>query len=134
MSILIYLFYPNPGHLTYGSTQILLLFALCGGLLVASLLIRLWRTRQTNAVTRKLSRSWSSVAFWFGISGLVLTVSRVEKIQFIAMRFLWVVWVAVLALALVLQYRMFRMRHYAVVPRKVMPDDPGAKYLPGKRK
>ena len=134
MNILTYLFYPNPGHLTYGSTQILLLLALCGGLILLSFLIRIWRTRQTNAVTKRLSRSWSSVALWFGISGLVLTVSRVEKIQFIAMRFLWVIWAAVLILAVVLQYRMFRMRHYEVMPRKAAKDDPGAKYLPGKKK
>lgn len=43
MDILTYLFYPNPGHLTYGSMQALIAFAVCGGLLLVALLIRLDR-------------------------------------------------------------------------------------------
>lgn len=132
-SFLTYLFYPNPGHLTYTSVQIVIAFCVSGALIVLSFLIRFWRSRLTNAVTKKLSRSWSSASLWFGIVGLVLVVSRVEKIQFIAMRFLWVIWAILLLLAVVLQYRIFRMRHYEVMPRagKVDPRD---HYLPGKKK
>ncbi len=134
MNILTYLFYPNPGHLTYDSTQTLIAFAVCGGLLLVALLIRFWRARQINAITKKLSRSWSAVSFWFGVIGLVLIVSRVEKIQFVAMRFLWVIWAVLLVALVLLQYRIYRMRHYELMPRKVAPDDPRAKYLPGKKK
>ena len=134
MNFLTYLFSPNPGHLTYGSTQVIALLTLSAGLMLASFAITFWRGRLQNAITKKLSRVWSSLSFWFGIVGLVLTVSRVEKIQFIAMRFLWVLWAILLLLAVFLQYRFFRMRHYEVLPRKAAPDDPRAKYLPGKRK
>lgn len=134
MNLLTYLFYPNPGRVTYGSPEVLIAFAVCGGLLLVALLIRLWRARQINAITKKLSRSWSAVSFWFGIIGLVLIVSRVEKIQFVAMRFLWVIWALALVGLLFLQYRIYRMRHYELMPRTAAPDDPRAKYLPGKKR
>ncbi len=134
MDLLTYLFYPNPGRVTYGSAGVLIAFAVCGGLIVGAALIRLWRTRLTTAITKKLSRSWSAVSFWFGVIGLLLTVSRVEKIQFVAMRFLWVLWALLLVALVILQYRIFRMRNYEVLPRTVAPDDPRAKYLPGKKK
>ncbi len=133
MSILTYLFYPNPGRLTYGSTEIVALLAVCGALIVLSFLIRLWRSRTANGMTKKLTRSWSSLTFWFGIVGLVLIVCRVEKIQFLAMRFLWVFWGVFLLLALVMQYRVFRSRHYEVMPR-VGKVDPRDQYLPGRKK
>lgn len=134
MEYLTYIFYPNPGRLTYGSTQILILLAVCGGLVILSFAIRFWRRGLQSAITKKLSKSWSACSFWFGIVGLVLIVSRVEKIQFVAMRFAWVLWGIALLTTLFLQYRVFRMRHYEVLPRKATPDDPGAKYMPGKRK
>ena len=134
MSFLTFLFSPNPGHLAYGSAQAVTLLCVSAGLILASFLIRYWRVRLVNAVTKKLSRSWSSTAFWFGCIGLVLIVSRIEKIQFLAMRFFWVLWVVLLILVIVIQGRVFRMRHYAVLPRVSRPDDPSAKYLPGKRK
>ena len=133
-TFLVYLFYPNPGRLTYGSTQIIAGFVLCGGFIVLSFLLRLWRARLTNAITKKLSRAWSSISFWFGLVGLVLIVSRIEKIQFLAMRFLWVIWGVLLVLLIALQYRLFRMRHYEVMPRKIAQDNPGAKYLPNRKR
>lgn len=134
MNILTYLFYPNPGRVTYGSAEVLIVFAVCGALMLAAIGIRVWRGRLTNATTKKLSRSWSAIAFWFAITGLVLTVSRVEKIQFVAMRFLWILWGALLLALVILQYRIFRMRNYEVLPRATAPEDPRAKYLPSKRK
>ena len=134
MSILTYLFYPNPGRLTYGSTQIIVLFVVCGGLVLLSFAVRYWRKGLQSAVTKKLSKTWSSCAFWYGIVGLVLIVSRVEKIQFLAMRFAWVLWALAALATLFLQYRLFRMRHYEVLPRKVTTNDPRAKYMPGKKR
>lgn len=134
MDFLAYVFYPNPGRLTYGSTQILVLFAVCGGLVVLSFVIHFWRKGLSNAMTKKLSKSWSSTAFWFGVVGLVLIVSRVEKIQFLAMRFAWVLWAVALLAAIFIQFRVFRMRHYQVLPRAESPEDPRSKYMPGKKK
>lgn len=134
MDLLTSLFYPNPGRVTYTSPEVLAALALCVGLIVAAFAIRVWRSRMGNAVTKKLSRSWSPIGFWFGCIGLVMTVARVEKIQFLAMRFLWVLWIAGLLFALFVQYRLFRMRHYEVLPRATAPTDPRARYLPGRRK
>lgn len=133
MNVLTYLFYPNPGHAAYGDAAVIAALALCVGLVVLSFAIQYWRGRIQNAVTKKLSRTWSSISFWFGVVGLVLAVSRVEKIQFIAMRFLWALWALLLILIVILQWRIFRMRHYEVLPR-VGKVDPRDLYLPGKKR
>lgn len=133
MPILTYIFYPNPGRVTYGSPEMLALLGLCAGLVVLSFVIKFWRSRLQNASTKKLSRSWSSLCLWFGVVGLVLVVARVEKIQFVAMRFLWVIWVGALLFALYVQFRIFRMKHYEVLPR-VGKTDPRDQYLPGKKR
>ena len=133
MNFLIYVFYPNPGHVTYGSPSVLALFGISGGMIVLSFAITFWRSRLQTAMTKKLSRSWSSTSFWFGVVGVILTVSRVEKIQFIAMRFLWILWVALLLVMLYFQWRVFRMRHYEVLPR-VGRVDPRDQYLPGRKR
>lgn len=128
-----YWFYPNPGNAAYQTPSMVYLLILCGALIIASILIRFWRSRLTNPVTKKLSRSWGPAAFWFGIVGLVLIVCRVEQIQFLAMRFTWVLWFAVFAVYVIIQIRLFRMRHYEVLP-KVRYEDPLEKYLPKKKK
>lgn len=133
MNILNYLFYPNPGRLAYSSPAAIAILCACVGLIVLSFAIKFWRARLDNAVTKKLSRSWSSISFWFGIAGLIMAISRIEKIQFVAMRFLWVLWAAALLFALFVQYRIFRMRHYEVLPR-VGKTDPRDRYMPGKRR
>ncbi|MBI3816907.1 hypothetical protein HY285_05190, partial [Candidatus Peregrinibacteria bacterium] len=112
-----FVFAPNPGRATYGSTSILSLLIACGTLVVLSFIIAVWRRSHANSVTRKLSRTWSSVSFWFGIVGLVLVVSRVEQIQFLAMRFFWVLWVLALLVYVFVQLRLFRARHYEILPR-----------------
>ena len=66
-------------------------------------------------MTKRLSNSWSTALLSFGVTGIVLTVARVEGIQFVAMRFLWALWAAALALYLVYQIRNFRHRHYTVL-------------------
>ncbi len=133
MNVLTTLFHPNPGHLTYASPSVIAVLVACAALIALSFAITYWRARVQNAVTKKLSRSWSSLCFWFGVVGLVLAVSRVEKIQFIAMRFLWVLWGVLLLLVIVFQWRMFRMRHYEVLPR-MGKADPRDQYLPGKKR
>jgi hypothetical protein len=132
MSALVYLFYPNPGNAYYSSPKALTLMIVCAVLVLGSFLVRYLR-RGWTAKLRQLSRSWPSAAFWFGISGLVLVVARVEQIQYVAMRFLWVVWIAALGLYVFLQLRLFKARYYEVLP-SAAGDDPREKYLPKKRK
>lgn len=78
---------------------------------------------------RKLTRSWASTLLWFGISGLMLVVARVEYIQFVAMRFWWLVWCLALLVYGVFQYRNVRQRYYRVIPQARV-EDPMEKYLP----
>ena len=125
-----YFFAVNPGGATYGTMTGLLV--LCGALFVFSFVIRFWRRRITNAVTKNLSRSWSSTAFWFAIIGFLFIVCRVEGIQFLAMRFFWVLWGLGAALYLFFQVQQFRARHYRVLPKE-HSHDPRERYLPKKR-
>jgi hypothetical protein len=127
-----YLFWPNPGFASYNEPEMIVLMAACGLLIVASFVLSYWRRRQ-NPMVRKLSASWSSVAFWSGIVGLVLVVSRVEDIQFFAMRFLWVLWGVALLAYVVFQVKRWRVRHYEVLPT-VVTHDPRDPYLPKKKR
>ena len=132
--VLTYLFWPNPGMPVggYGNPKVLLLFGCGVALIIAGAVIRSWRRRMQNPVTKRLSSSWSAAAFWFGIVSIFLTVSRVEMISFVAMRILWLIWALSVALYLLFQIRSFRARHYEVLPKERI-DDPRTKYLP-KRK
>ncbi len=131
--ILVYLFWPNPGNATYGSPKSLMLMVVCGLLVLGSIAIRMWRRRTQSGTLRKLSKSWSTAAFWFGITGFVLIVSRAEQIQYLSMRVLWVVWILLALLYLYLQMRVFRSRYYQVMPT-VVSVDPREKYLPKSKK
>jgi hypothetical protein len=133
MDLLRYLFWPNPGSASYTQTSIVVLLILTIGMIAGSFALSFWRKRQSNPVTRKLSAGWSRAAFWFGLFGLVMVVSRVENIQFIAMRALWLVWAAFLLLYVALQLKKWRMKHYEVLPSMVV-SDPRDRYLPKKKK
>lgn len=133
MSFLTYLFWPNPGNASYTSVKALILALLCVAFLVAAFVLSLWRKRMSDQRLRKLSRSWPSAAFWFGLVGLVLVVARVEQIQFIAMRVLWVFWIAALASYVFFQVRRFRAQYYQVVPATSI-SDPRSTYLPKKKR
>ncbi len=132
-NILSYLFWPNPGNTTYGSPKALALLVFCGACIAASILLRFWRRRLGNPVLRKLSTSWPAIALWSGGSGVVLVVARVENVQFLAMRVLWIVWAVAIILTLLFQLWKFRMRYYEVMPQKRMLD-PLEKYLPKRRR
>lgn len=133
MSLLSYLFRPNPSDLAYGDSTAMLVIGACIALVILSFVIHIWRRKSANAMVRKLGKSWSSAAFWFGIVGLVLIVSRIENIQFVAMRFLWVLWAIAAILFAVAQLRIFRAKNYQVLPR-VTVNDPRAAYLPEKKR
>jgi hypothetical protein len=132
-SLFIYLVWPNPGNAHYSSSSMQTLLIVCALLVLFSFLFRFWRSRMTNPVMKKLSRSWSSAAFWFGATGLVFVVSRVESIGFLAMRLLWVLWGIAFALYLGVQMRLFKMRYYEKLPTEVS-DDPRDRYLPKRKK
>ncbi|MBI5156010.1 hypothetical protein HZA45_01910 [Candidatus Peregrinibacteria bacterium] len=129
---LIYLFWPNPANAYYDSPKAMALLIVCGVLILASFGISFWRRRTHDGILRKLSRSWSVAAFWFGLTGLVLVIARAEQIQFVSMRFLWVLWLLAAALYLAFQIRLFRARYYQVLPT-VTKEDPMGKYLPKKK-
>ena len=131
MSFVRFIFSPNPGSATYDTPWVIALLAGCTALIVLWFVLR--RGWIPLSMNRKTIRSLSSAFLWFGVVGLVLTVCRVEKIQFLAMPFLWVLWALALGAFIVLQARLHRMRHYQVLPR-VVAGDPRDKYLPGKRK
>lgn len=133
MHILRYLFHPNPGMVGYGTPSMVLLLVVGLGLIALSIGLRFWRKGLQNPITRKLSRSWAGATLWFGITAAILVVARVEGIQFLAMRCMWLVWGIAAAVYVFFQYRLFTRRHYEVLPR-IAVNDPRDRYIPGKKK
>ena len=129
---LIYLFWPNPGDVAYTNPKALALIVLCCALLLGSMVLSQWRKKQANPLQKKISRSWATAAFWFGMRGLLFVLSRIEQIQYLSMRFLWVLWALCVVLFVLVQIRQYRRRFYKVLPSS-STEDPRAKYLP-KRK
>lgn len=131
--MLSYWFYPNPGSAAYTSPKVLILFSVLALFFLASFILSHWRRKHPNSVTRKLTKSWPGALRTFTIIGATLIVSRVEDIQFFAMRILWVFWGIALIAFILLQAWLWKKMHYTIV-QKVTVDDPRAKYLPGKGK
>jgi hypothetical protein len=129
---LIYLFWPNPGNARYDTPTVMLLIGICVAMIVAAIILSMWRKKLQNPQMRKISRSWPASSVWFGFIGLLLAVSRVEQIQFLAMRALWGVWLTALVLYVVVQIRGYRSRYYEVLPTKTT-HDPRSKYLPRRK-
>ncbi len=132
-TILGYLFYPNPANAHYSSPKAALLLALCLVAIVVSFVLPRVRNAWQNGQLKKLSKSWASACGWFGWTGLVLVVARVEEIQYVSMRFIWVLWGAALAAYVFVQVRSFRSRYYEVLPAASM-QDARADYLPKRKK
>ena len=132
MSVLVYLFYPNPANAYYSSPKAALLLVICGLMVLVSFVVRYLR-RNWDPKLRQLSRSWGSVLFWFGLVGLVLVVSRVEQIQYVSMRFWWLVWLLAMVAYVFLQFRLYKAKYYEVLPTAAI-SDPRDKYLPKKKK
>jgi hypothetical protein len=127
-----YLFGLNPGGVGYGSPSMLFLLLLSLATIGVSVYLRKRRGGYVQPLLKKLSRTWPTVTLVFGIVGVVLVVCRVEGIQIFAMRFLWVLWFALLGVYAYLQRRIFRSRYYEVLPRQTVVD-PRDKYLPGRK-
>jgi hypothetical protein len=85
-------------------------------------------------MTKVLSRSWSTASLWYGIVGLILVVSRVEQIQFVSMRVLWVAWAFFLMLYVLFQFWQFQRRHYSVERGGGVAPTDYDRYLPRAKK
>lgn len=127
--MLTYLFWPRPPVVPYDNPKVIALLVLTIGLIAASIALSVWRKRLSNSVTKKLSRSWSSAAFWFGFIGLLLVIARVEDVSYVSMRFWWIPWTVSFVLYLFIQVKLFRTKHYSVVPTE-KTTDPRKEYLP----
>lgn len=131
--MLTYIFWPNPPVPSYSNPKVMGLILVGFVLVAVSFGIKRWRKNQASAMTRKLSRSWSISMLWFGIVVLFLVVCRVEGISYISMRFWWIVWAISFLVYVLIQWKMFRIRNYEVVPKEKTPEDPKEKYLPKKK-
>lgn len=133
MSLLSYLFWPNPGGASYDNPKVTAIFVVCGVLVLLSFTLKFWRRGLNNPVLKRLSRSWPSACLWFGVVGIVLAVSRVEQVQFVSMRLWWVIWGLCALTYVVFQVFSFKNRYYATIPTQVS-EDIRDKYLPRKKK
>ena len=116
----------------YDNPKVLAMLGVLFFFIVLSFVVSAWRRKLKNPMTKKLSSSWSSASFWFGITGLILVVCRVENIQFMSMRVLWAVLFLIALLYIIVQVMSFRRRHY-VVKDRVQVVDERDKYLPRKK-
>lgn len=130
-ALLSYWFYPRPPATSYENSTVLVLLGFCILLFLGSFGVALFRKRASNPVTKKLMRSWPSLMRWAGASGLILVVARVEDIQFLSMRALWILWILIFASFALLQAWKFRLKHYTILPKEYV-EDPRDKYLPKK--
>lgn len=130
---LTYIFWPNPGNAAYTSPKAATLLLLCIVAVVMSFVLPRLRNNWQNPQLKKVSKSWASACAWFGWSGLVLVICRVEEIQYLAMRFLWVLWGAALLAYLFVQYKVYRAKYYEVIPSRPAEDN-RAQYLPKRKK
>ncbi|MBM3227986.1 hypothetical protein FJZ27_03975 [Candidatus Peribacteria bacterium] len=128
-----YLFWPNPQATSYDSPKVVAILVACAAMVALSFAVRSWRVRQTNPVTKRLSRGWSAALLLFAGFALVFVVARVEGISFVSMRVWWIVWAVALVFVLLAQVRRWRAMHYEVLPSSSI-HDPREKYLPKKKK
>jgi hypothetical protein len=131
MQLLTYLFWPNPGTGSYGSPKSIAILALCAVLIAGYFIIKMWRARQSSALKKKLSATWPAASMTFGVIGLILSVARIEGIQYIGMRAWWIVWALAAVAYVILQFRGYRRRYYEVLPAARISEDP---YIPKKKK
>ena len=128
-----YIFWPHPPHAAFFSVKVQIAFWICVAFVAVSVALRLWRNGIKNSVTKKLSKSWASTLQWYGLIGIVLVVARVVEAQYIAMRLWWIVWLVSLCVYVFVQVRMWRSRHYEIIPSKTV-SDPRDPYLPSRKR
>ena len=128
-----YWFWPNPANADYTSPKALVLLVLCVAFVVASFVLPRLRNRSQDAQFKKVSKTWAAACAWFGWTGLVMVIARVEEIQFLSIRALWVLWGLALAAYVALQVRVYRNRYYEVIPNRPTQDARAA-YIPKAKK
>ena len=129
MEVFSYLFWPNPGGVSYAGPHPRIAFLVCGILLLLSLVLRILRARSRSGSFRRLSHGWARAVLWFSLVGLFLVVARVEEVQYVAMRFWWIVWGGSAAGYVFLQWRRTQRLWYEVIP-STPAQDFREKYLP----
>ncbi len=127
-----YLFSLSPAPVALTNPVMLVLLIVSILLILASPVIR-WRRKAASPIAKKLSKTWPVVSLGFGFAGFVFAVCRLQGIEFLSMRVLWVVWLVLLGGYLYLQYRLFAARYYQVLPKQATQEDPRQKYLPGSK-
>ncbi len=132
LSFVSYWVWPNPGNAHYSSPKVQFLLVVCGLMVAAGPMLSYARSRLRNPMTRTLTASWAMTSFSFGLVGAVLVVSRVEMIQFLAMRILWLLWALLLSMYIVFQFVRFQRRHYVIMEKQLVVDVRD-KYLPRKK-
>lgn len=133
MNLLSYLFWPNPGGVMYSDPHPLIALLVCGLFLLSSLMVRRMHARSHSGPFRRLTQGWARAFWWFGVLGLLLVVARAEEIQYVAMRFWWIVLgVSVVAYG-AWQCRRARTLWYEVIPSAALPDS-REKYLPHRKR
>lgn len=132
--VLIYIFWPNPPTPSYSDPKVALLIALCVALVAGSFALKIWRKNVVNPVTRRLTKSYPAALLTFGLVGLFLLVCRVEGISYLSMRLWWGVWLVCVGVFAFIQFKLFKARHYEIIPQGPTPKDPKQKYLPRKKK
>jgi hypothetical protein len=120
---------PNPGGWSYDDTIVIALLLGALVLIVGSFIVRRIASRAQSGVMRKSLRTSATAMLWFGIVAIVLTVARVEQIQFLAAQILWVVWGLAVIITIAIQVRMTRSRYAEVLPRAGANSE-REKYLP----
>ncbi len=133
-NIIQYIFWPNPSTPSYMDPKVLVILSVCCILVIGSFAVRYWRKTLSNPITKKLSRSYGTAMLWLGIVGLFLIICRVEGISYLSMRLWWGVWIFVAAAYTAIQIKIFRTKHYEILPRETVREDPNEKYLPKKKK
>lgn len=125
-----YYFNPNPGP-EFKYWIVMLVFA--GILVVIASLIKAYRKKTGDKILRKMLKSYPTKLIWFGAVAVLLTLVRLENISLFSMRFLWIVYFAILIYVIVGNVKTF----YREYPRKVrqsLSHQVKSKYLPGQTK
>lgn len=125
-----YYFDPNPGA-QFKYWLVMLIFAAV--LFVVGVLVKAYRNKTEDKILRKMLRSYPTKLFWFAVVAVLLTAVRVEGISLFSMRFLWIVYFAILIYVVAGNIQKF----YKEYPRKVkqsLSHQSQNQYLPGNKK
>ena len=125
-----YYFNPNPGP-SFKYWIVMLVFA--GILFVSATMIKAYRSKTEDKILKKMLKTYPTKLVWFAVVAVLLTMARLENISLFSMRFLWIVYFAILFYVLVNNIKKF----YKEYPRKIkqsLSHQVQSQYLPGRKK